>query len=165
MYKPIPISQFIPLPFPPWCPYIYSLCLCLYFSFANKIIYTIFSGFCMYSFMYCIFLFLTCCSVAKSCPTLSNRMDCCLLGFPVLHYLPEFAQTHIHWVSDAIQPSHLLSPPSFSCPQSFPASGSFPKSRLFASLFLHSLQYSVFLNYSVKIICLPGKGINVGHNI
>ena len=32
--------------------------------------------------------------------------------FPVLHYLPEFAQTHIHWISDAIQPSHPLSPPS-----------------------------------------------------
>ena len=42
---------------------------------------------------------------------------------PVLHYLPEFAQTHGHWVSDAIQPSHPLSSPS---PPSFPASGSFP---------------------------------------
>ena len=33
-------------------------------------------------------------------------------GFPVLHHLPDFAQTHVHWVSDAIQPSHPLSPPS-----------------------------------------------------
>ena len=51
-----------------------------------------------------------CCSVAKSCPTLFNPMDCSTLGFSVLHYLPEFAQTHVHWVSDAIQPSHSLSP-------------------------------------------------------
>ena len=39
-------------------------------------------------------------------------MDCRTTGFPVLHYLPEVAQTHIHWVNDAIQPSHLLSSPS-----------------------------------------------------
>ena len=39
-------------------------------------------------------------------------MDCSIPGFPVLHYLPEFAQTHVHWVSDAIQPSHPLSSPS-----------------------------------------------------
>ena len=39
-------------------------------------------------------------------------MDCSTPGFPVLHYLSEFAQTHVHWVSDAIQPSHPLSPPS-----------------------------------------------------
>ena len=39
-------------------------------------------------------------------------MDCSTPGFPVLHYLLEFAQTHVHWVDDAIQPSHLLSPAS-----------------------------------------------------
>ena len=39
-------------------------------------------------------------------------MDCSTPGFPVLHYLPEFVQTHVHWVDDAIQPSHLLSPPT-----------------------------------------------------
>ena len=52
------------------------------------------------------------CSVAQSCPTLCNPMDCRVPGFPVLHYLPEFALTHVHWVSDAIQPSHPLSPSS-----------------------------------------------------
>ena len=52
-------------------------------------------------------------------------------GSSVLHCLLEFAQTQVHWVGDAIQPSHPLSPPSSSCPQSFPASGSFPMSRLF----------------------------------
>ena len=52
---------------------------------------------------------------------------------PVLHYLLKFAQTHIHWVSDATQLSHPLSSPFSSCLQSFPASGSFPMSQLFAS--------------------------------
>ena len=43
---------------------------------------------------------------------LCHSTDCSTPGFPVLHYLPEFAQTHAHWVYDAIQPSHPLSPPS-----------------------------------------------------
>ena len=73
-----------------------------------------------------------CCSVTKLCPTLCNHMNCSMPGFLVLHYLLEFAQTHVYWVSDAIQPSHPLSPPFSSCPQSFPASGSFPVSQLFA---------------------------------
>ena len=48
-------------------------------------------------------------SVAQSCPTLCNPMDCNIPGFPVHHQLSELAQTHVHWVSDAIQPSHPLS--------------------------------------------------------
>ena len=51
-------------------------------------------------------------SVAQSCLTLCNPMDCSLPGFPVHHQLPELTQTHVHWVSDAIQPSHPLSSPS-----------------------------------------------------
>ena len=58
------------------------------------------------------FFFICCCSFAQSCPTLCDPMDCSTPGFPVLHYLSEFAQTHVHWVGDAIQPSHPLSPPS-----------------------------------------------------
>ena len=46
----------------------------------------------------------------QSCPTLCNPMDCSTPGLPVHHHLLEFAQTHVHWVGDAIQPSHLLSP-------------------------------------------------------
>ena len=53
-----------------------------------------------------------CCWITQSCPTLCNPMDCSTPGFPVLHYLLEFAQAHAHWVDDAIQTSHLLSPPS-----------------------------------------------------
>ena len=51
-------------------------------------------------------------SVTQSCPTLCNPVDCSTQGFPVHHQLPELAQTHIHWVGDAIQPSHPLSTPS-----------------------------------------------------
>ena len=50
--------------------------------------------------------------IAKSCPTLFDPMDCSTPGFPVLHHLPEFAQSHVRWVSDVIQPPHPLSPPS-----------------------------------------------------
>ena len=50
-----------------------------------------------------------CCSAAKSCPPLCNPMNYSRPGFPVLHYLPEFAQIHVQWVSDAIQPSHPAS--------------------------------------------------------
>ena len=51
-------------------------------------------------------------SVAQSCLTLCHPMDCSTPGFPVHHQFPELAQTHVHQVSDAIQPSHSLSPPS-----------------------------------------------------
>ena len=52
------------------------------------------------------------CSVMQSCLTLCDPTDCSTPGFPVLHYLLEFAETQVHWVSDAIQPSHPLSPSS-----------------------------------------------------
>ena len=52
------------------------------------------------------------CSAAQSCPTLFDPMDCSMPGFLVLHYLPEFAQTHVQGIGDAIRPSHPLSPPS-----------------------------------------------------
>ena len=57
-----------------------------------------------------------CFSVAQSCPTLCDSMDCEMPGFPVHHQLIQLAQTHVHRISDAIQPSHpLLSP----CPPAF----------------------------------------------
>ena len=49
--------------------------------------------------------------VAEFCLTLCNPMNCSMPGSSNLHYLREFAQTHIHWVSDAIQPSHPPWPP------------------------------------------------------
>ena len=72
-------------------------------------------------------------SVAQSCLTLCDPMDCSMPGLPVHHQFREFTQTHVHWVDDAIQPSHPLSCPSSSCPQSLPAQGSFPMSQFFAS--------------------------------
>ena len=51
-------------------------------------------------------------SVARSCLTLCDPMNCSAPGLPVHHQLPESTQTHVHWVSDAIQPSHPLSSPS-----------------------------------------------------
>ena len=51
-------------------------------------------------------------SVVQSCLTLCDLIDCSTPGSPVLHSLPHFPQTHVHWVSDAIQPSHPLSSPS-----------------------------------------------------
>ena len=73
-----------------------------------------------------------CCSVAQSCQTLFDPMDCSTPGFLVLHHLLEFAQIHVHWVGDAIQSFHPVVS-FFSCPQSFLASEFFPVSWLFAS--------------------------------
>ena len=53
-----------------------------------------------------------CCSVTQSYPTLCNLMDCSRPDLPVLHYLPELPQTHVHWIGNAIQPSCPVSSPS-----------------------------------------------------
>ena len=69
-------------------------------------------------------------SVTQSCPTIC---DCSMPDFPVHHQLPELTQTHVQWVSDAIQPTHPLLSPYLPAFQSFPSSGSFPMSQFFAS--------------------------------
>ena len=71
-------------------------------------------------------------SVAQSCPTLCDPVNRSTPGLPVHHQLLELTQTHVHRVSEAIQPSHPLSSPSPPAPQSLPASRSFPMSQLFA---------------------------------
>ena len=71
-------------------------------------------------------------SVAHSCPTLYGPMNCTMPGLPVHHHLLEFIQTHVHWVGDAIQPSHPLSFPFPPAPKSLSASESFPMSQLVA---------------------------------
>ena len=71
-----------------------------------------------------------CCSVAKSCLTLCDLMDCSMPGFPVLHHLPESAQ--LMSVESMMHPTILSSViPFSSCLLSFPATGSFPVSQLF----------------------------------
>ena len=72
-------------------------------------------------------------SVAQSCPTLCDPMNHSTPGLPVHHQLREFTQTHVHWVSDAIQPSHPLSSPSPPAPNPSQASESSPISQFFAS--------------------------------
>ena len=58
--------------------------------------------------------------VAQSCPTLCDPMDCSTPGFPVHHQIPEFTQTHVHRVGDAIQPSHPCRP-LYVLPSIFPS--------------------------------------------
>ena len=70
-------------------------------------------------------------SVAQSCPTLCDPMNRSTPGLPVHHQLPEFTQTHVHRVGDAIQPSHPLSSPSPPAPNPSQHQ-SFPMSQLFA---------------------------------
>ena len=65
-------------------------------------------------------------SVVQSCPTLCNPMNCSTPGFPVYHQLLELTQAHVHWVGDAIQPSHPLSSPS-------PLTFIFPSIRVFSN--------------------------------
>ena len=72
-------------------------------------------------------------SVAQSCPTLCNPMNHSTPGLLVHHQLPEFTQTYVHWVSDAIQPISSSVIPFSSCLQSFPASGAFLMNQFFTS--------------------------------
>ena len=70
--------------------------------------------FCFTNFLYVILFFISVqfSSAAQSCPTHCDPMNCRTPGLPVHHQLPEFTQTHVHWVSDAIQPPHPLLSPS-----------------------------------------------------
>ena len=68
-----------------------------------------------------------------TCLAICGPMACSMPGFPVLHYLPEFTQTHVHWISDAIQPSHSLSSPSPSAFNISQHQGLFLMNQLYAS--------------------------------
>ena len=87
----------------------------------------------LHLYIVCLCFHTLCCfSVTQLCPALCEPVDCSMPGIPVLHHIPEVAQTHVHWVGDAIQTSCPVI--SFlSCLQPFPASESFPISWLFAS--------------------------------
>ena len=83
-------------------------------------------------------------SVTQSCPTFCDSMDCSTQGFPVHHQLLEFTQTHVHWVSDAIQPSHpLLSPPP-------PASIS-SSMRVFSNVSVLHIRWSKYWSFSFSV--------------
>ena len=85
-----------------------------------------------------------CRSVAQSCQNLCDLMDCSTPGLPVLHHLPEFAQTHVHRVGDAIQPPHPLRPlvllPSI-----------FPSIRVFSSQSALCIRWSKYWSFSFGI--------------
>jgi len=99
-------------------------------------------------------------SVIQLCPALSNPMDCSMPGFPVHHQLLELAQTHVHWVGDAIQPSCPLLSPS-------PQPSIFPSIRVFSNeSALHirwpkywSFSFSISIQYreekSHRVDCVP----------
>ena len=87
-------------------------------------------------------------SVAQPCPTLCDPMNCSTPGLPVHHQLPEFIQTHVLWVSDAIQPSHpLLSP---SPPAPIP-----PSNRVFSNESTLHMRWPKYWSFSFSII--PSK--------
>ena len=99
----------------------------------------------MLSRVWLIFKFSWVSSVAQSCPTLCNPMDCSTPGLPVRHQLLEFTQTHVHWVGDAIQPSHPLSSPS---PPAFNPS---QHQGLLMSQFFASGGQSIYWSFSFSI--------------
>ena len=92
-----------------------------------------------------IFFFFTQFSlVAQSCPTLCNLMNRSTPGLPVRHQLPESNQTHVHWVCDAIQPSHPLSSPSL-------LPSIFPSIRVFSNESALRIQWPKYWSFSFSI--------------
>ena len=85
-----------------------------------------------------------CCSVAQLCLTLCDPMDCSMPGFLILHHLPELAQTHVHWVGDAIQTSHPLSSPS-------PPAFNLSQHQVFSNESALHIRWLKFWNFSFSI--------------
>ena len=89
-------------------------------------------------------------SVAQSCPTLCDPMNCSTPGLPVHHQLPEFIQTHLHRVSDAIQPSHPLLSPS-------PPASNPPSIRVFSNESTLRMRWPKY--WSLSFSTIPSKEI------
>ena len=85
-----------------------------------------------------------CCSVAKSCLTLFDPMDCSTPGFPVFNHLPELIQTYIHWVSDTIQLSHPPSTVLF-------LPSIFPSIRVFSSEVAFHIRWPKYRSFNFSI--------------
>ena len=80
--------------------------------------------------------------VVQSCLTLCNPMDCSMPGFPILHHPTELAQTHVHWISDAIQSS---------CPLSSPSPPAFPSIRVFSNESVLHIRWTKYWSFSFSI--------------
>ena len=93
--------------------------------------------------LHCLCSHCCCHSVAKSCLTPPDPMDCNTPGFPILHHLPEPVQTHVHWVHDAIQPSHLTA--LFLLPSVFPSI------RVFSNESVFRIRWSKYWSFSYNI--------------
>ena len=85
-----------------------------------------------------------CYSVAKACLTLCDPMDCRMPGLPVPHHLPECAQVHIHWIRDALQPSHHLSPSS-------PSAFNFSQHQVFSNELALHIRWPKYWGFSCSI--------------
>ena len=83
-------------------------------------------------------------SVTQSCPALCNPMDGSIPGLPVHHQILEFTQTHVHWVGDAIQPSHPLSSPS-------PPAFNLPSIRVFSNESALHIRWPKYWSFSFSI--------------
>ena len=94
--------------------------------------------------IYSSFLSVQFSSVVQLCLTLYDPMDCSTPGLPVHHQLTEFTQTHVHWVGDAIQPSHPLSSPSL-------LPSIFPSNRVFSNESAVHIRWPKYWNFSFSI--------------
>ena len=99
--------------------------------------------------VYCHLAYLTCLQsqftlVTQLCPILYDPMNCSMPGLLVHHQLPEFTQTHVHWVGDAIQPSHLC------CPLLLLPS-TFPRIRVFSSESVLHIRWPKYWSFSFHI--------------
>ena len=111
-----------------------------------------------------------CWSFTKLCPTICDYMDGSTPGFPVLHYLPELAQTQVYWLGDAIQPSHPLSSLLLQ-PSIFPSIGVFsselalhirwPKYCIYSFIISPSNEYSGLISFRIDWFnLLVSKGLS-----
>ena len=93
--------------------FLWQYCCWFFYTWFSTVSENSFTARQMTHHLYCLNFHFSfcCCSVTQLCLTLCNPMDCSAPGFPVLHHCSDLAQTHVHWVGDAIQPSCLLSFP------------------------------------------------------
>ena len=85
-----------------------------------------------------------CCSLTKLCPILCDPMNCNTPSSPVLHYLLEFAQVHVHWVNDAIQPVHPLLP-------AYPPAFKFSQYQVFSNELALCIKWPKHWNFSFSL--------------